>query len=91
MPDLPSIAETLPGYGASGWYGLLAPAGTPREIIARLNAEAVRALRAPDVAEKLSSQGAEPAPGTPEEFTAFIRSEIDKWARVVKAANMKPE
>ena len=91
MPDLPSIAETLPGYGASGWYGLLAPAGTPREIVTRLNAEAVRALRAPDVAEKLSSQGAEPAPGTPEEFTAFIRSEIDKWARVVRAANMKPE
>ena len=91
FPDLPSIAETLPGYGASGWYGLLAPAATPRDIVARLNAEAVRALRSPDVSEKLSSQGAEPAPGTPEEFTAFIRSEIDKWARVVRAANMKPE
>jgi len=91
LPDLPSIAETLPGYGASGWYGLLAPAGTPRDIVARLNAEAVRALRTPDVADKLSSQGAEPAPGAPEEFAAFIRSEIDKWAKVVKAANMKPE
>jgi tripartite-type tricarboxylate transporter receptor subunit TctC len=91
LPELPSLAETLPGYGASGWYGLLAPAGTPRETIARLNAEAVRALRTPDVAAKLSSQGAEPAPGTPEEFTAFIRSEIEKWAKVVKAANMKPE
>jgi tripartite-type tricarboxylate transporter receptor subunit TctC len=91
MPELPAIAETLPGYGASGWYGLLAPAGTPREIVSRLNAEAVRALRAPEVAEKLSGQGAEPAPGTPEEFAGFIRSEIDKWAKVVKAANMKPE
>ena len=91
FPDLPSIAETLPGYGASGWYGLLAPAGTPRDIVARLNAEAVRVLRTPDVADKLSSQGAEPAPGAPEEFAAFIRSEIDKWAKVVKAANMKPE
>ena len=91
LPDLPSIAEALPGYGASGWYGLLAPMGTPKEIVARLNAEAVGALRSAEVASKLSSQGAEPAPGTPEEFTAFIRSEIDKWAKVVKAANMKAE
>src|SRR5690606_10194398 len=59
LPDVPSIAETLPGYGASGWYGLLAPAGTPDEVIARLNAEAVKALRSPEVAGKLSSQGAE--------------------------------
>lgn len=91
FPELPSIAETLPGYGASGWYGLAAPAATPKDILARLNAEAVRALRSPDVAEKLSSQGAEPMPGTPEEFAAFIRSEIDKWAKVVKAANMRAE
>lgn len=90
LPDLPSISETLPGYGASGWYGLLAPAATPKDILARLNTEAVRALRSPDVAGKLSSQGAEPAPGSPGEFAAFIRSEIEKWARVVKAAGMKP-
>ena len=90
LPDLPSLAETLPGYGASGWYGLLAPAGTPKDVLARLNAEAVRALRSPDVADKLSSQGAEPAPGSPEDFTAFIRREIEKWAKVVKAAGMKP-
>ncbi len=91
LPDLPSIAEALPGYGASGWYGLLVPAGTPKDVLARLNAEAVRALRSPDVADKLSSQGAEPAPGSPEEFTAFIRSEIEKWAKVVRAANMRPD
>lgn len=90
LPDLPSIAEALPGYDASGWYGLLAPAGTPKDVLARLNAEAVKALRSPDVADKLSSQGAEPAPGSPETFTAFIRSEIEKWGKVVKAANMKP-
>jgi tripartite-type tricarboxylate transporter receptor subunit TctC len=90
LPDLPSIAESLPGYGASGWYGLLAPAGTPKDVIARLNSEAVRALRAPEVADKLSSQGAEPAPGSPGEFAAFIRGEIEKWAKVVKAAGMKP-
>jgi len=89
LPDLPSIAEALPGYGASGWYGLVAPAATPKDVLARLNSEAVKALRSPDVAEKLSGQGAEPAPGSPGEFAAFIRAEIDKWSTVVKAANMK--
>lgn len=89
LPQLPTIAETLPGYSASGWYGLLAPAATPKTIIERLNAEAVKALRSPDVVSNLSSQGAEPVASSPEEFTTFIRSEIDKWANVVKAANMK--
>jgi len=89
LPDLPSVAEALPGYGASGWYGLVAPAATPKDVLARLNAEAVKALRSPDVAERLSGQGAEPAPGSPGDFAAFIRAEIDKWSKVVKAANMK--
>lgn len=89
LPQLPTIAETLPGYSASGWYGLLAPMATPKTIIERLNAEAVKALRSPDVVDNLSSQGAEPVASSPEEFTTFIRSEIDKWANVVKAANMK--
>lgn len=89
LPQLPTIAETLPGYSASGWYGLLAPAATPKPVIARLHEEAVKALRSPDVVAKLSSQGAEPVGNTPEEFTAFIRSEIDKWANLVKAAKMR--
>lgn len=91
LPELPTIAETLPGYSASGWYGLLAPAATPKAVLARLHGEAVKALRAPDVIEKLSSQGAEPVASTPEEFTAFIRSETDKWAKLVKAANMRAD
>jgi tripartite-type tricarboxylate transporter receptor subunit TctC len=91
LSELPSIAETLPGYGASGWYGLLAPSGTPAAVIDRLNAEAVTALRDPDVAGKLSGQGAEPAPGSAAEFSAFIRREIEKWSKVVKAAGMKAE
>ncbi len=91
FPDLPTIAETLPGYSASGWYGLLAPAAVPKPIIARLHAEAVKALRVPDVIDKLSSQGAEPVGNTPEEFTAFVRSEIEKWAKLVKAANMRTD
>ena len=90
FPELPTIAESgLPGYNASGWYGLFAPAATPRAIITRLNAEVVKALRDPVVVQRLSSQGAEPAGTTPEEFAAFVRSEIDKWANLVKAANMK--
>ena len=92
LPDLPTIAEAgLPGYGASGWYGLLAPAATPRPVIGRLHAEAVKALRLPDVVERLSGQGAEPVGNKPEDFSAFIRSEINKWANLVKAANMRVE
>jgi len=90
MPDLPTVAESgLPGYSASGWYGMLAPAATPKDIVARLNTAITSALRAPDISSRLTSLAAEPAPGTPEQFTAFIRSEIDKWAKVVKAAKMK--
>jgi tripartite-type tricarboxylate transporter receptor subunit TctC len=91
LPELPTIAETLPGYDASGWYGLVAPAATPKDIVAKLNTEIVRILRLPDVAERLAGQGAEPVGNTADEFGAFIRSEIDKWAKLVKAANMKAE
>lgn len=92
LPELPTMAESgLPGYSATGWYGLLAPIATPKDIVARLNTEFTRALRSPDVSERLNSTAAEPAPGTPEQFAAFIRSETDKWAKVVRATNMKPE
>jgi tripartite-type tricarboxylate transporter receptor subunit TctC len=92
MPDLPTISESgLPGYNASGWYGLFAPAATPKQIIARLNAEAVKALRMPDVVRTLSSQGAEPVGNTPEEFGAFVKSEIEKWSNLVKLAKMKSD
>ena len=92
MPELPTIAEDgLPGYSASGWYGMVAPAATPRDIINRLNAETVRILRMPDIVERLSGLGAESAANTPEQFSAFIRSEIDKWAKLVKSANMKAD
>jgi len=91
LPELPTIAEGgLPGYDAAGWYGLLAPAGTPPEIVRRLNAEVTRILRQPDVVERLSGQGADPVGNAPEAFTAFIRAEIEKWAKLVKAAGMTP-
>lgn len=91
LPDLPTIAETLPGYSASGWYGLLAPAATPQPIIARLHVEAAKALHSPDIVAKLASQGAEPVGNTPEEFTAFVRSEISKWANLVQATKMRTD
>jgi tripartite-type tricarboxylate transporter receptor subunit TctC len=90
MPELPTISESgLPGYNASGWYGLFVPAATPKPIIARLNQEAVKALRMPDVVRTLSSQGAEPIGNTPEEFGAFVKAEIEKWSNLVKVARMK--
>jgi tripartite-type tricarboxylate transporter receptor subunit TctC len=92
LPDLPTVAEAaLPGYDASGWYGLVVPAATPKDVVARINAEAVRVLRLPDVSERLSGQGAEPVGNSAAEFGAFMRTEIDKWAKLVKSANMKPE
>ena len=92
MPELPTIAESgLPGYNASGWYGLFAPAATPRPIVSRLNADAVKALRMPDVVRTLSSQGAEPVASSSDEFRAFVAAEIDKWAKLVKLTGMKPD
>ena len=91
LPELPTIGETLPGYSASGWYGLVAPAATPKDALSKLNAAAIKALRAPEVVERLSSQGAEPVGNGAEEWGGFIRSEIEKWAKVVKAANMKAD
>ncbi len=91
LPDLPTVAEAgVPGFSASGWYGMMAPATVSKDIIGKLNAAVTQALRASDIADRLNKLAAEPAPGTPEQFGAFIRSEIDKWAKVVKAANMKP-
>ena len=89
LPDLPSIAETLPGYDLSVWYGVAAPAGTPREIIARLSAEILRVLAAPDFRQRIGDEAVETIGGTPGEFGDYIRSEIVKWAQVVKASGAK--
>jgi tripartite-type tricarboxylate transporter receptor subunit TctC len=91
-PEIPTMAEAgLAGFEVNSWYGLLAPAGTPREIITRLNTEVGRSLREPDARERLYSIGAEPMNGTPEEFQAYINSEMTKWSNVVKKANLKVE
>lgn len=91
MPDLPTVAESgLPGFDLTTWFGLMVPAGTPPEIVARLNAEIVRALNAKDMRERLQKMGAEPpADNTPEHFAAFIGTEAAKYAKVVKDSGAK--
>ena len=87
-----SIAEAgVPGYEATQWFGVLAPAGTPRPIIDRLNTEIVKLLKSPDVRDRLIADGTDPAPTTPEEFAAYIKSETEKWTKVIKAAGIKPQ
>lgn len=90
LPDVPTVAETVPGYESIAWYGFSAPAGTPREIITLLSAEIEKITRMPDVVQLLVSQGNEPAYQNPEQFDAFITSEMKRWADVVKAAGLKP-
>jgi tripartite-type tricarboxylate transporter receptor subunit TctC len=91
-PDIPTIAESgVPGNTIITWHGIIAPAATPRALVARLNAETVKALGSPEVREKFLALGAEPAPSTPEQFHAFMKSETGKWAKVVRAAGLKPE
>lgn len=91
LPDIPAIAETVPGYEVIGWNGILAPAGTPVSLITRLNAELVKVLRSPEIVEKLSQQGVDPVGNTPVEFAHTIRSDIDKWAKVIKDAGIRAE
>jgi len=91
-PDLPTIAETLPGYEAVQWYGLVAPAGTPRAIVSKLHAAVVQVLNDPAIRQRFQSGGAEPTPSpSPEAYAKLIRAEIAKWAEVAKAAGIKPE
>jgi tripartite-type tricarboxylate transporter receptor subunit TctC len=89
-PEIPAVAETLPGFELNSWYGMMAPAGTPKAVVTRLNEELVKALRAPDVIEWMKQNGLDPRATTPEEHAAYIKAEIAKWARAVKAANVQP-
>ena len=91
-PDIPTAAESgLPGYEASTWFGLFAPAATPREIITKLNADSVAALSGADVKERMAGQGLFVVANTPEQFAEFLKAEIPKWGKIVKDAGVKPQ
>ncbi|MBC7780962.1 MAG: tripartite tricarboxylate transporter substrate binding protein, partial [Proteobacteria bacterium] len=92
FPDVPTVAESgYPGFAGDGWGGFAVPAKTPPDVIARLNAELNTALRSPEVIERLSGAGFVPMGGTPAEFAAFLRSEVEKWSRVVRDAGVKSD
>ena len=87
LPDIPSVAETVPGFELNSWYGLMVPTGTPKAVVMKLQQEAVLAVKAPDVLEWMKINGLDPQGSTPEEFGALVRSETDKWAKTIKAVN----
>lgn len=91
LPDVPTIGETVPGFEATNWYGLFVPAATPREVIAKINADTNRALVSSDIRDKIINTGGEPQGGSTEEFAAFIRAEIVRAGKLIKDANIKFE
>jgi tripartite-type tricarboxylate transporter receptor subunit TctC len=91
LPDVPVAADTLPGFEVVNWYGMVLPAGTSREVIRRLHGEVVKAMNVPDIREKLVAQGTDPVGSTPEDFGEFMKSETAKWAKVIKAANIRAD
>jgi tripartite-type tricarboxylate transporter receptor subunit TctC len=91
LPDVPTIAEAgVPGFEFDTWYGIFAPGATPRGVVAQISSDVARALNLPDVQERFASRGAGPKPSTPEEFDRFVRSEMDKLGKIIKAAGVKP-
>ena len=92
LPDVPTMDEEgYKGFDATSWFGLLAPAGTPKDIIAKVNSASVKAIAAPEMRERLAAQGADPVGNTPEQFAAFIQAEVVKWAKVVKDSGASAE
>ena len=92
LPNIPTIAEAgVPGYEYTTWYGIFAPAKTPRTLIARLNTEIVKAMETPDIKDRFTALGGDPDPGTPEELRAYMANESAKWAKIIKAANIRVE
>jgi tripartite-type tricarboxylate transporter receptor subunit TctC len=91
LPDVPPLASLYPGFESTNWYAVFAPAGTPEAIVSKISQEIARAIRLPDVREFMSREGAEPVGSTPQEFTAFFRSEVSRYAQVIKSANIRLE
>jgi tripartite-type tricarboxylate transporter receptor subunit TctC len=91
LPDVPAIAETLPGFEAVAWYGVVAPPKTPPAIVNKINADINEALKAPEIAQRMPEFSAEPVGGTPQATAAYMREEIERWHKVIKAAGVKLE
>jgi len=91
LPDVPALSESLPGYEAGSWYGILAPAGTPRPVIERLHDEMVKAIQSPEVAKRLAAEGAEVIGSTPEEFAAHIKAELARMREAIRAGGIRME
>ena len=92
LPDIPTVAESgVPGFESNGSFGIVAPAGTPADVIAKLNAAFVTVLNDPTIVERIRELGAEPLPMTPAEFGVFVEAETGKWSKVVASANAKPD
>ena len=92
MPEVPTVAESgVPGYEATGWFGVLVPAGTSKEIVNRLHADITKVLKAPDVQKRFATEGGDIVADTPEQFAAFVKAGLIKWAKVVKESGAKVE
>jgi tripartite-type tricarboxylate transporter receptor subunit TctC len=92
MPDLVTISEAgVPGYEAETWFGMFVPVGTPKDVVSRLNADTVKVLKQPELIQQLSGAGLQVRTSTPDQCGAFTRMEVEKWAKVVKAANMRAD
>jgi tripartite-type tricarboxylate transporter receptor subunit TctC len=92
LPDVPTIAESgFPGFDASGWFGVFAPAKTSKAIVNKISADIVRVLKLPDVVQTMSAQGAEPVGTTPPQFAEWVQAEVARWRRVLTAANIKQD
>jgi tripartite-type tricarboxylate transporter receptor subunit TctC len=91
LPDLPALAEALPGFDVVGWYGVLGPAGMPERVVARLHGELLKALADPDIRSRIVADGSEPVGSSPAQFHDFMTADLDKWARLVKQSGAKPE
>jgi tripartite-type tricarboxylate transporter receptor subunit TctC len=89
LPDVPAIAESYPGFEASGWLGFLFPAKTPEAIVARMHRETIAVMNLPDVRTQLESNGIDPAPSDPQAFRAYIKSELAKWSKLIKDAGLR--
>lgn len=89
FPDLPTMASVYPGFESDNWYAMFMPAGTPKDVVGKLNAEVVKALKSPDVQQFMAKEGGEPVGSTPEELAAYFKREVDKYAKVIKAGNIR--